>query len=79
MLYPNQAFTYDDHTLALQFHPELIGSHIEKWLIGHACEISKTPSVNIHQIREETKQYAPRLMQQSQRFLAAWLHAINQK
>lgn len=76
-LYPNQAFTYGRHILALQFHPEIRGAHIEKWLIGHAYEISKTPSVSIHQLRMKTKQYAPHLMQQSQLFLTGWLDVLN--
>jgi GMP synthase (glutamine-hydrolysing) len=77
--YPNQAFTYGNHILALQFHPEIRGEHIEKWLIGHAYEIAKTPSVNLHCLREETKPYALRLMQQSQLFLEGWLHEINRE
>ena len=36
---PNQAFTYGDKVLALQFHVELPARDLEKWLIGHTFEL----------------------------------------
>jgi GMP synthase (glutamine-hydrolysing) len=36
----NQAFSYGPNALAVQFHPESGGAGFERWLIGHAFELS---------------------------------------
>lgn len=46
----HQAFSLDNYALALQFHPEIDGSQIESWLIGHVCELSQS-NVDINQLR----------------------------
>ena len=60
-LYDNQAFSWGRKGLALQFHPEVIPQNIERWLIGHAFEISKAPDVTVSKIREDTSNYAKQL------------------
>ena len=40
--YENQAFSIGKHCLGLQFHPEVMELGMEKWFVGHACEISQT-------------------------------------
>lgn len=49
-LYPNQAFSADS-VLALQFHLEVLSAEIERWLIGHAHEISATTGVTVEGLR----------------------------
>ncbi len=48
-------------SLALQFHPEVTARGLERWFIGHACEISATSDVNIAKLREDTANYAKQL------------------
>ena len=36
----NQAFAIGSHVLGLQFHMEADPSKIERWLVGHACELA---------------------------------------
>lgn len=44
-IYPHQAFSVGKNILALQFHLEVAADSLEKWLIGHTCELRKA---NIH-------------------------------
>jgi GMP synthase (glutamine-hydrolysing) len=55
--YPNQAFAYKNNVLALQFHLEVIGDQLEKWLIGHHYEL-KAFNVNINNLRDNNLKYA---------------------
>lgn len=41
--YLHQAFSWEKHVLALQFHIETTWCGLERWLIGHAGEIAGTP------------------------------------
>ncbi len=38
-LVPNQAYAIGSNILAFQFHPEILARDIERWIIGHACEL----------------------------------------
>jgi GMP synthase (glutamine-hydrolysing) len=62
--------------LALQFHPEVTASNLERWFIGHACEISATPGISITGLREDTARYAKRLEIQAAKFWLAWLKSF---
>jgi GMP synthase (glutamine-hydrolysing) len=73
----NQAFSWGDNILALQFHPEVIGRNIEQWFIGHACEISATDGVSVPVLRRDTLQFAAGLELQAGRCLADWLDTID--
>jgi GMP synthase (glutamine-hydrolysing) len=71
--YPNQAFAWGDNALALQFHPEVKTSHIERWLIGHACELARTEHVDVSTLRAESRANGPVLEQAAQLFWRQWL------
>ncbi|MGB6976755.1 MAG: glutamine amidotransferase [Gammaproteobacteria bacterium] len=74
LLYCNQAFTYGKNTLALQFHPEVTPTGLERWYIGHASELAKT-AMNINQLRIDANKYGEKLLTQAQKFWQAWLAA----
>jgi GMP synthase (glutamine-hydrolysing) len=76
LLYENQAFSWGKGWLALQFHPEVTLKGLERWVIGHACEISMTPSVSVTQLREDTIRYQKKLQMQAAQFWQAWLHEV---
>lgn len=56
-IYPNQAFSVGKNILALQFHLEVAAESLEKWLIGHTCELRKA-NINIPALRADNEQYA---------------------
>ncbi len=71
--YPHQAFAVGRHGLALQFHPEVTVKGMERWFIGHACEIGATPGISVSQLRDDTGRYGRALEHQGRLFFAEWL------
>jgi GMP synthase (glutamine-hydrolysing) len=69
----NQAFTRGRNVIAFQFHPEASAKHFERWLIGHACELSCVPGLSVNTLRSDTERFAPLLEPRGQRCLAEWL------
>ncbi len=72
--YPNQAYAVGRHALALQFHPEVEASTLERWLVGHACELSAA-RIDVAQLRADCLRYAPGLEAPARRFWRRWLEA----
>lgn len=75
-LYPNQAFRIGSNILALQFHPEVASDSLEKWLIGHSCELSQA-KIDIPALRAANIQFAPVLETTSQTVLEQYLTQLN--
>lgn len=75
--YPNQAFSWGTCGLALQFHPEVQISALERWYIGHACEITGTKGVSVASLRSATATFAPPLQPRAIRLWESWLSAVN--
>lgn len=71
--YKNQAFSYGDNVLALQFHPEITKKSMEKWFIGHIGEIMATEGIGVKSLREDTQQFANQLEMQGKLFFESWL------
>ncbi|MHA3064167.1 glutamine amidotransferase [Acinetobacter sp. ANC 4641] len=71
-LYPHQAFQIGKNILALQFHIEVAEEDLEKWLIGHTCELRKA-NINIQQLREDNHRYAPELMSKAAEVLGQYI------
>jgi GMP synthase (glutamine-hydrolysing) len=69
----NQAFCWGQKALGLQFHLEVVPGEIERWLIGHACEIASTPDVKVPQLRSDTERWGQPLTQAARKCLASWL------
>ena len=77
-LYPHQAFRVRANTLALQFHAEVASDSLEKWLIGHTCELRKA-NINIPALRADHQSYAPALEQAASSVLMHYLENLQLK
>lgn len=73
---PNQAFAVGRTGLGLQFHVEAEGRALERWFIGHACEIAATAGVTVGRLRAETARHAAALEARSGAVLRRWLRGI---
>lgn len=74
--YPNQAFAIGQYALGLQFHPEVTEQNLERWYVGHACELAHA-EISVAQLREDGRIFAPKLEEAAQRFWQGWLRATN--
>jgi GMP synthase (glutamine-hydrolysing) len=74
--YRHQAFSWQRHGLALQFHIEATAPGLERWYIGHACEIASTPGLSVPVLRAESEHWAPLLAPLATQVVAAWLDGI---
>lgn len=75
--FPNQAFSYGNNILALQFHPEITQHGMEKWFIGHIGEIQQTRGVSVDSLREATRRNANQLEMQGELFFNSWLNEVS--
>ncbi|WP_353140739.1 glutamine amidotransferase [Acinetobacter pragensis] len=71
-LYPNQAFCKGDNILALQFHIEVAADSLEKWLIGHTCELRKA-KIDIPALRHDNTQFASDLEAKASAVFTQWI------
>jgi GMP synthase (glutamine-hydrolysing) len=71
--YPHQAFAWGSHALALQFHIETTARGLERWFIGHACEIAGAPDLSVPMLRDETAHHAVDAEERGRQCLMAWL------
>ena len=69
----NQAFSWSDNVLALQFHPEVIARNIEQWFIGHACEILAADGISVPMLRRDTARLPRNCSYKPARCFAEWL------
>jgi len=74
--YPNQAFAHGKHALALQFHPEVTAAGMERWFIGHACEIGAIAGIAVPQLRADTARWAAGLQRQGALMFGEWLDSL---
>ena len=74
-LYPNQAFSIGKNILALQFHIEAAADSMEKWLIGHTCEL-RNAGISIPALRADNLRYAGRLEPQAQRIAEKFMRHL---
>ncbi len=71
-LYANQAWSIDGYALALQFHPEVTAAGLERWYVGHACELSAA-AIDVPTLRREGRTHAPPLERAAHGFWHRWL------
>lgn len=72
---PNQAFAVGNHTLALQFHIEVRAGELERWLLGHACELDHR-GVSVPGLREDGRRFAEGAAAQGAALFSDWLSGL---
>lgn len=68
----HQAFSLGPRILGVQFHPEAGGPGFERWLIGHACELSAA-GIDIPALRAQAMQHGPALKAKAEAVLQRFL------
>ena len=71
----HQAFAAGPNALGLQFHLEAEAGQMERWLVGHAAELFQA-GIDPRSIREQARQYGPRLASAAQDLMNAWLDGL---
>jgi GMP synthase (glutamine-hydrolysing) len=74
-VYGNQGFTLGNFALALQFHPEVAAEGLERWYVGHACELSMK-KIRVPELRAAAARHAPALAQAAKQFWNGWLDSL---
>lgn len=69
---PNQAFSHGDKVLGLQFHIEAEARQVERWLIGHTCELG-VAGLNVVNLRDELRRQLPEVERKGRSAIAQWL------
>jgi GMP synthase (glutamine-hydrolysing) len=77
-LTPNQAFAWEQHGLALQFHLEASAAGLERWYVGHTLEIATTPGVALAGLRADAAQSAPLLAPKARSVLNGWIDGLDE-
>lgn len=71
----NQAFSVGRHVLALQCHLEADPRQIERWLVGHACELAQA-GIDARALRSEAQALQSGLPQVARAVFTAWLNEV---
>jgi GMP synthase (glutamine-hydrolysing) len=74
-IYANQAFAIGDYALGLQFHPEVTAEGLERWYVGHACELHHA-GITAARLRSSAREHAAALKEAAARFWKLWLDAV---
>ncbi len=75
-VYPNQAFSYRDNVLALQFHLKVEPEALESWYLGHAHEIGSVEGLTVPELREDGQRYGPTLQGPARQVWTKWLESL---
>ena len=73
--YANQAFAVDNFALGLQFHPEVTALGLERWYVGHACELHHA-GLAAASLRSAAQEHSAALEAVAARFWKLWLDSI---
>ena len=74
----NQAFSAGRHVLALQCHLEADPRRIERWLVGHACELAQA-GIDPRALRAEAQALQSDLPLAARVAFASWMDGIETK
>lgn len=72
---PNQAFTIGKHVLGLQFHIETPPQALERWLIGHTCELASA-GIDPVSLRAQAAKQGALTASAGSRVLEMWLDGV---
>jgi GMP synthase (glutamine-hydrolysing) len=73
--YPNQAFSIGNYGLALQFHPEVTVTGLERWYVGHVCELHHA-DISVTSLRSSAHLFGPALAEAAKTFWKLWLDSV---
>jgi GMP synthase (glutamine-hydrolysing) len=74
--YQNQAFSYDERALALQFHLEADGAALENWYSGNAGDLEAV-QMPADALRAQTMRISQAVRMRGAKIFAAWLRQIS--
>jgi len=69
----NQAFSWGQAALALQFHAEAAGIALESWFVGHTAEIGATPGISVPHLRADTERFSAAVVTSGSACFSDWL------
>lgn len=72
----NQAFSYGQCSLGLQFHVEASILGLERWYVGHVGEIATTPGVSVTDLRASSATLGVSMQQLGPAMFARWLDQV---
>ncbi|AVR87239.1 glutamine amidotransferase [Thauera aromatica] len=72
----NQAFALGRHVLGLQCHLEADPRQIERWLVGHACELAQA-GIDPRPLRTQARAMQTRLPMAAQAAFTRWLDGFD--
>ncbi len=73
---PCQAFRWGRCQLAMQFHPEVRAADLERWLVGYAREIDRTPETTVEQLRGDAARHAAAAERRGRLLFRSWLDGV---
>jgi GMP synthase (glutamine-hydrolysing) len=68
----NQAFTWGDHVLGLQCHPEVQVDRFESWLVAYPGEVAES-GTTVTALRADTVRHGPALERVARKMFGEWL------
>lgn len=74
-IYLHQAFSVGSRILALQFHPEVTPLGLERWYVGHCCEIGGK-NLSVPALRGDAEYFGPSLATAAADVLRDWIAAL---
>jgi GMP synthase (glutamine-hydrolysing) len=74
-LYDQQAFAWQRHGLALQFHLEATARGLERWYVGHSSELASS-GIDVRELRAAAREHGPALERAGRQALGAWLRDL---
>lgn len=71
----NQAFSWGDHVLGLQCHPEVLVDRFESWLVAYPGEVAESGG-DVVTLRAETARHGPALERAARKMFGEWLDGV---